>query len=149
MSENIITVHLKSANQPLIPLGSNSFEINLLETIYPIKSYNKCLICLNGFTGTIINEILPYIFIKTHGLVNTYEYTTSNDRNVCESSHVLDFIFSSYSTINSTVFEYKSNNDKWMEINIGNLANFKLLIEKSTPMLFNTIFLTLKIKLIE
>lgn len=144
MSENIITVHLTAVNPPGV--GSNSFEnLNLLESIYPIKSYTKAYICIEGFIASIA-EALPYIVITTTGLVNTYEYTASTDRKVCESSVILDVIPSV--NLNS-LFEYKSSSDKWKEINVSNLNNFNLTLKKNTPDLFRVIFLTLKIKLIE
>ena len=146
MSENIITVHLLTNNQPWNNIGSNDFEnVNLLETLYPVKSYSKAYICIEGLIAAI-GEVLPFIQILTPGLVNTYEYTVSTGRKVCESSEILDVI----NSINrNSIFEYKSFNDKWREINIGNLTNFTLKIKKDSPILFDIIFLTLKIKLIE
>ena len=141
MTENIITFHL-TVNGP----RSNSFDnLNLLESIYPVKSYTKAYICVESFMAAIVEE-LPYIVITTTGLLNTYEYTEAVNKKVCAPSTILDVI----SSVNlNSLFEYKSYSDKWKEINVSNLNNFNITFKKDSIILFGVIYLTLKIKLIE
>ena len=158
MSENIITVYLIAINPPVvIPLarvGSNSFSnVNLLEMIYPVKTYSKAYICVEKM-NTTINESIPSVQLICKGLINTYECVISTERLVCEPTDILDVIYTDNSglnfNLNSSLINYKnSGTDCWREISVGNLTNFELKIKKDSNALFNMIFLILKIKLIE
>ena len=150
MSEKIITVNLLTNNQPAAPgvpaIGSNSFNnVNLLESMYPVKSYSKAYICIDQFIASI-GEVLAFVQFLCPGLINTYEYTMNDGRKSCDPSQILDVI----NSINlNSIFEYRSFGEKWHEINVGNLSNFSLILNKNSTRLFDMIFLTLKIKLIE
>ena len=145
MSEKIITVNLTG-------LGFNSFNnVNLLETVYPSnKSYSKALICIETLIADI-GESLNYIEVTCQGLINNYEYVLTNGLNRCEPSNVLDVIPSiNPQLINvNSFFNHKSYNDKWREISIGNLSNFTMSFKKDEVVLFDSIFVIIKIKLIE
>ena len=157
MSEKIITVNLLANNHPLGPgvpvaLGTNSFiNVNLLSTMYPSNiSYSKAYICIDSLMADI-SELFPILQITCQGLINNYEYITSDGiTTTCEPSNILDVLtpISDFVNISSNL-EYKSSKDNWHEITVGNLTNFTLHLVKRTPLLFDMIFITIKIKLIE
>ena len=157
MSENIITVNLIAINPPVvIPLarvGSNSFSnVNLLEMIYPVKTYSKAYICVEKMNATI-DESISSVQLICKGLINTYECVISTERLVCEPSDILDVIYTDNSGLNfnlNSSFNYRSSGtDCWREISVANLTNLELTLKKSDPLLFGIISLILKIKLIE
>ena len=140
--EKIIIIHLLGSG-----VNNDFTRLNLLQNVYPSRNYTKAYICLESFTGSI-TEVLQYFEINVTGLNDVYKYIGSTD-GLCNVSETLEIIDQSSYQNNDSIFDYKAPIERWREISPNNLTNFSFKIKKLNDTLFNKLFITLKIKLLE